>query len=77
MNVSQISVLHTLNLYSAACQLWLNKTGEKVKSVLNVLNIKHIIFWVEFIQWNLWNIIRIILILKSQKTYMCKNNSKS
>ena len=29
MYVSQIIMLYTLNLYSAACQLCLNKTGRK------------------------------------------------
>ena len=29
--VSQIIMLHTLSLYSAACQLCLNKTGKKSK----------------------------------------------
>ena len=28
--VSQIIMLHTLNLYSAACQLYLIKTGRKI-----------------------------------------------
>ena len=31
MYVSQIIMLHTLNLYSAVCQLYLNKTGRKEK----------------------------------------------
>ena len=29
MYVSQIIMLYTLNLYSAECQLYLNKTGRK------------------------------------------------
>ena len=29
MYVSQIIMLHNLNLYSAVCQLYLNKTGRK------------------------------------------------
>ena len=29
MPVSQIIMLYTLNLYSAVCQLYLNKTGRK------------------------------------------------
>ena len=29
--VSQIIMLYTSNLYSAACQLYLNKTGKKKK----------------------------------------------
>ena len=29
MHVSQIIMLYTLNLYSAVCQLYLNKTGRK------------------------------------------------
>ena len=30
MYVSQIIMLYTLNLYSAVCQLYLNKTGRKI-----------------------------------------------
>ena len=29
MYANQITMLHTLNLYSAVCQLYLNKTGKK------------------------------------------------
>ena len=29
MYANQITMLHTLNLYSAVCQLYLNKTGRK------------------------------------------------
>ena len=29
MDVSQINVLYTLNLYNPVCQLYLNKTGRK------------------------------------------------
>ena len=29
MYVSQVIMLYTLNLYSAVCQLYLNKTGRK------------------------------------------------
>ena len=29
MYVSQIVMLHTLNLFSAVCELYLNKTGRK------------------------------------------------
>ena len=31
--VSQITMLYTLNLYSAICQLYLNKTGSKKQTV--------------------------------------------
>ena len=31
MYVSQIVILYTLNLHSAVCQLYLNKTGRKKK----------------------------------------------
>ena len=31
MYVSQIMILYTLNLYSAICQLYLNKTGRRRK----------------------------------------------
>ena len=31
MYVSQMSMLYTLNLYSDVCQLFLNKTGGKIK----------------------------------------------
>ena len=29
MYISQITMLYALNLYSAVCQLYLNKTGKK------------------------------------------------
>ena len=35
MRVSQIIMLHTLNLYSAICQLYLNKTRRKIKKKKN------------------------------------------
>ena len=38
MYVNQITMLYTLNLYSAVCQLYLNKTGQKNKN--NVKNKK-------------------------------------
>ena len=31
MYVTQIIMLYTLNLYSAVCQIYLNKTGRKIK----------------------------------------------
>ena len=33
MYVSQIIMLYTLNLYSAACQLYLSKTGREKKDM--------------------------------------------
>ena len=35
MYVSQIIMLYTLNLYSAVCQLFPNKTGRKKKEEFN------------------------------------------
>ena len=34
MYVSEITMLYTLNLYSAVCQLYLNKTGRKMSGSL-------------------------------------------
>ena len=36
MYVHQITMLYTLNFYSAVCQLYLNKTGWKVKTIINL-----------------------------------------
>ena len=35
--LSQIIVLHTFNLYSAVCQLYLNKTGGKQRQIFNII----------------------------------------
>ena len=37
MYVSQIIMLYTLNLYSAVCQLYLNKAGRREKKKKNQL----------------------------------------
>lgn len=38
--VGQVTVLYTLNLHSAVCQLDLNKTGVKNKMKKKTLNLK-------------------------------------
>ena len=39
MYVSQINMLYTLNLYSAVCQLYLNKTGGEKKESMFKINV--------------------------------------
>jgi len=40
MNVSPITILYALNIYSCVCQLDLNKTGRKKKSIPQKVNHK-------------------------------------
>ena len=43
MYVSQVIMLYTLNLHSAVCQLYLNKTGRKKKTLILLLALPFII----------------------------------
>ena len=68
--LSQIIMLYTLNLYSAVCQIYLNKTGRK-KTYIYIKNTKDN---QQTIQWNVNSIMTTLGLSQEHKVGLAFEN---